>query len=88
MNGTVDKLTPEALRRLQNLARTWNERTQAVKDDAQFAKLCFDRAKAAARRARRSQRNPRAMYELAELLATWAAQQEESEARWHGGHGS
>lgn len=82
MSGTVTQMSPEVVRRLQNLARFWNERAGAVTTDADLAKVCFDRAKAAARRAQRSKRNPRAMHELAELLATWAEQQEHAEARY------
>lgn len=82
--NTGSPLTGEALRRLQNQAALWNERAKAVTSDAAYAKLCFDRAKAAARAAQRSNRNQRAMYELGELLALWAAQQEEVEARRRG----
>lgn len=78
--STTTKMTPEALRRLQNLASLWNPRMQAARNDAELAKVCFDRAKAAARRAQRSG-NKRAMHELADLLATWAAHQEDAEAR-------
>ncbi|NAS27468.1 hypothetical protein GT755_38105 [Herbidospora sp. NEAU-GS84] len=66
-------------RRLENLARFWQARVAAVTNDAALAAVCFDRAKAAARRAQRGG-NARAMHELAELLATWAAQQEHAEA--------
>lgn len=82
MSTSWGELPPEARRRLQNLAKFWNERVRAHKDDAVMAKVCFDRAKAAARRAQRSGRNPAAMHELAEALATWSAQQEEAEV-WH-----
>lgn len=77
--STSTRMSPEVKRRLQNLAKFWNERAQAVTNDADLAKVCFDRAKAAARQAQRSG-NPRAMHELAELLATWSAQQENAEA--------
>ncbi|MFI7468667.1 hypothetical protein [Nonomuraea sp. NPDC049646] len=83
----MSALTAEGRRRLQNIAATWNPRMQAAKTDAEMAKVCFDRAKAAAAQAKRSG-SPRAMLELAELLATWAAQQEEAEARRRGRHAS
>ncbi|WP_433250434.1 hypothetical protein ACQPYK_04150 [Streptosporangium sp. CA-135522] len=83
MSGTTTGMPPEVMRRLQNLTRFWNERVQAVSTDADLARVCFDRAKAAARRAQRTGNNPRAMHELAELLASWAAQQERAEAMRH-----
>lgn len=87
MNSTSTGMPSEARRRLQNLAALWNPRMQATKTDAEMAKVCFDRAKAAAVQAKRSV-NPQAMHELAELLATWAAQQEEAEARRRVRHAS
>ncbi|MFI6296684.1 hypothetical protein ACIBEJ_34200 [Nonomuraea sp. NPDC050790] len=80
MSGTATKLTPEARRRLQNLARFWNERIQAVRSDAALAQVCFDRARAAARQSQRDG-NSRAMHELAEVLATWAQRHEDAHAR-------
>jgi hypothetical protein len=74
MSGTA-QMTPEAKRRLQNVARFWNERIQAVTTDAALAQVCFDRARAAARRAQRGG-NAQAMHDLAVLLATWAEQHE------------
>ncbi|GAA3551007.1 hypothetical protein GCM10022419_034130 [Nonomuraea rosea] len=82
MNRT-GALTPEGKRRLENLAKFWNDRVQKVTSDAALAQVCFDRARAAARQAQRSGRNPRAMHELAELLATWAQRQEDAEIRRH-----
>ncbi|GAA4600367.1 hypothetical protein GCM10023194_81480 [Planotetraspora phitsanulokensis] len=73
-------LTRLGRRRLENLANTWNPRMEAATDDASLAKVCFDRAKAAARSAQRGG-NPRAMHELAVLLATWAEGHETAEAR-------
>jgi hypothetical protein len=82
MTGPATGMPPEAMRRLENLARFWNERVQAVSTDADLARVCFDRARAAARRAQRGG-DARAMHELAELLAAWAAQREHSEAVRH-----
>lgn len=73
-------LTPEARKRLDNLARFWNERIQGVTSDAALAQVCFDRARAAARRAQRSG-DQEAMHDLALLLATWAEQREQVEIR-------
>ncbi|MFK0113966.1 hypothetical protein [Streptomyces sp. NPDC091217] len=73
---------PEGLKRLKNLKAFWGPRMEAVDNDADLAKVCFDRAKSAAKRAQRSG-NPRAMHELAELLATWAHDQEVAEAKRH-----
>ncbi|WP_147425450.1 hypothetical protein [Bailinhaonella thermotolerans] len=72
-------MAPEVRRRLQNKAAFWTQRVRAVRSDAELAQVCFDRARAAARRAQRSG-NPRAMHELAELLARWAEQHEHAEA--------
>ena len=80
MSGTSTGMTPEANRRLQNLAAFWRGRIEGVKSDAAMALACFDRARAAARQAQRSG-NSQAMHELAELLATWAHQQETAEVR-------
>ncbi|MFF3443672.1 hypothetical protein [Streptosporangium sp. NPDC002721] len=77
--STTTGMPAEVRRRLKNLATFWNARAQAVTTDAELAKVCFDRAKAAARAAQRAG-NPRAMHELAELLAAWSAQQEQDEA--------
>lgn len=83
--STATGMTPEAMRRLQNLARFWNERLRSVSTDAELAQVCFERAKAAARRAQRGG-DTRAMHELAELLSTWAAQREQAEAVHQGRH--
>ena len=76
----MSELSPEALKRLKNQAAFWNERMKDIENDADLAKVCFDRAKAAARRAQRAG-NARAMHELAEFLAHWAADQETAAAR-------
>ncbi|MEV0826383.1 hypothetical protein [Nonomuraea rubra] len=76
------KMSPEARRRLENLAKFWNDRIKAVRSDAALAQVCFDRARAAARQAQRDG-NARAMHELAEMLATWASRQEDAHARRH-----
>lgn len=76
------RTAPDARKRLENLAKFWNDRINAVRSDAALAQVCFDRARAAARQAQRDG-NPRAMHELAELLATWAQRQEEAHARRH-----
>lgn len=77
---TTTSMTPAARRRLQNLARFWNNRIQAVRSDAALAQVCFDRARAAARQAQRDGHS-QAMHDLAELLATWASRQEDAHAR-------
>ncbi|WP_214415638.1 hypothetical protein [Sphaerisporangium fuscum] len=82
--STVTSMPPEAKRRLANLARFWNERLAAAESDAALAQVCFDRARAAARRAQKHGANPKAMHELAELLAAWAERQERAEIRRHG----
>jgi hypothetical protein len=83
MSNSMPRLSPAGRRLLENLAALWNPRMQAAKSDAEMAKVCFDRAKAAARRSQRSG-DRQAMHELAELLATWAQRQEEAEARRRG----
>ncbi|MFI2207646.1 hypothetical protein ACH47Z_44795 [Streptomyces sp. NPDC020192] len=75
-------MSPEGLKRLRNLADFWGPRLEAVDNDADLAKVCFDRAKSAAKRAQRGG-NPRAMHELAELLAHWAHDQERADAKRH-----
>lgn len=72
-------MSPEVLRRLRNLAEFWNPRMQAAKDDADLARICFDRAKAAAKRAQKGGQ-PDAMHKLAEELARWAADMERADA--------
>ncbi|WP_229891834.1 hypothetical protein [Streptomyces lavendofoliae] len=72
-------MSPEVLRRLRNLAEFWNPRMQAAKDDADLARICFERAKAAAKRAQRNGQ-PGAMHELAKQLAQWAAEMERQDA--------
>jgi hypothetical protein len=76
----MSELSPEAVKRLKNQAAFWTARMQEIDNDADLAKVCFDRAKAAARRAQRAG-NTRAMHELAELLAHWSADQETAAAR-------
>lgn len=78
----MTRLSPEAKRRMQNKARFWNERYQAVKSDAALAQVAFDRARAAARLAQRDG-DQRAMYDLAMLLSTWAEQRERAEIERH-----
>ncbi|MFH8582539.1 hypothetical protein [Streptomyces zaomyceticus] len=70
---------PEALKRLRNLAEFWNPRMKAATDDADLARICFDRAKAAAKRAQKNGQ-PNAMHELAGQLASWAAEMERRDA--------
>ncbi|MBG0819089.1 hypothetical protein [Planomonospora sp. ID82291] len=81
----MSTMTPEDRRRLHNVAKFWNERLAGAESDADLVRICFDRAKAAARRAQRSG-NARAMHELAELLATWAEQQERAEVNRRARH--
>lgn len=78
-------MSPEALRRLRNLAEFWNPRMQAATDDAELARICFDRAKAAAKRAQKCG-DPAAMHELAQELAQWAAGKERANAIRQGRH--
>ncbi|MFC8223929.1 hypothetical protein ACFUTY_37895 [Streptomyces sp. NPDC057362] len=78
-------MSPEALKRLRNLAAFWNPRMQAATDDADLARICFDRAKAAAKRAQKNGQ-PDAMHKLAEELARWAADMERADATRQGRH--
>lgn len=73
---------PAGLKRLKNLAEFWNPRMESASGDAELAKVCFDRAKAAARRAQKAG-DTAAMHELAQELANWAAGKERAEARRH-----
>jgi hypothetical protein len=77
MSGTG--MSPEALKRLRNLANFWNPRMQAATDDADLARICFERAKAAAKRAQKNG-DAAAMHELAKELAEWAARKERADA--------
>lgn len=72
-------MSPEALKRLRNLAAFWNPRMQAAGDDAELARVCFDRAKAAAKRAQKNG-DSQAMHKLAQELARWAADLERADA--------
>lgn len=78
------QLTPEDQRRLANLSKHWEGRISTATSDADLARLCWERAKAAARRAQRSGRNARAMHDLATLVAAWAQQQELDDIRARG----
>nr|WP_024067074.1 hypothetical protein [Streptomyces sp. F11]AHC28153.1 hypothetical protein pFP12.10 [Streptomyces sp. F11] len=75
-------MSPEALKRLRNLKEFWDPKMAAVDNDADLARVCFDRARAAAKRAQRGG-NPRAMHELAELLAHFAHDLEVADAKRH-----
>ncbi|WP_328565279.1 hypothetical protein [Streptomyces coelicoflavus] len=72
-------MSPEALKRLRNLADFWNPRMEAVTSDAELVKVVFDRAKAAAKRAQKNG-DPGAMHKLAQELANWAAAMERADA--------
>ncbi|MFD4050164.1 hypothetical protein ACFWSF_32220 [Streptomyces sp. NPDC058611] len=76
-------MTPEAIRRLQNLAAFWNPKIHAATSDADLVKVMFDRAKAAAKRAQRGG-DPAAMHKLAQELAEWAAGMERADATRQG----
>jgi hypothetical protein len=80
--STTASISPDARRRLANVAKFWNDRISRVNSDAALAQVCFDRARAAARQSQRDG-NPHAMHELAEMLATWASRQEDAHARRH-----
>lgn len=82
----MSTLSPEALRRLKNIAAFWNGRLAAARDDAALARVCFDRARAAAKRGQRGGQ-PRAMHALAELLTAYAEQQERAEVERLTRHG-
>ncbi|MGC4959721.1 hypothetical protein ACLQ2P_41545 [Actinomadura citrea] len=75
------QMSPEQ-RRLENLKSFWKQRYDACTDDTgqldpgELARVSFDRARAAATRAQRAGLAPKAMYELAEMLHTWAEQVE------------
>jgi hypothetical protein len=72
-------MSPEVLKRLRNLAEFWNPRMKAATSDADLARICFDRAKAAAKRAQKNG-DAGAMHELAQELANWAAGKERANA--------
>ncbi|NUK94013.1 hypothetical protein HRW16_19680 [Streptomyces lunaelactis] len=72
-------MSPEALKRLRNLANFWNPRMEAATSDADLVKVVFDRAKAAAKRAQKNG-DPQAMHKLAQELANWAASMERADA--------
>ncbi|MEU8347703.1 hypothetical protein AB0C74_38900 [Spirillospora sp. NPDC048832] len=75
------------LRRMRNLQAFWQARYQAVQgDDAELARVTFDRARAAARRVQRSGLRPVAMHELAQLLNEWAERLEAAEAKHDAGN--
>ncbi len=80
MTTTVSGISPEAARRLHNLAEFWRPKMAAATTDADLVKVVFDRAKAAAKRAQRNG-DATAMHELAKALDAWAAAMEEREAR-------
>jgi hypothetical protein len=78
-------MSPEALKRLRNLANFWNPRMEAATDDAELVKVVFDRAKAAAKRAQKNG-DPQAMHKLAQELANWSAAMERADATRQGRH--
>ncbi|MFB8044164.1 hypothetical protein ACFC8F_23120 [Streptomyces hydrogenans] len=75
---------PEALKRLRNLSEFWGPKMQAATSDADLARICFDRAKAAAKRAQRNGQAG-AMHALAGQLAQWASDMERADATRHHG---
>lgn len=66
-------------RRLENKRRMWTERVEAARNQVEVARICFERARAAARAAERAGR-PDAWDELAKTLAEWSATWEKWEA--------
>ncbi|GAA0970592.1 hypothetical protein [Actinocorallia libanotica] len=68
------------MRRLHNLAAFWDAKFKACTTDAALARVCFDRARAAARRAQ-DRGESSAMHDLAALLAEWAQRLEDAERR-------
>lgn len=72
-------MSPDALKRLRNLANFWNPRMEGATSDAELVKVVFDRAKAAAKRAQKNGQ-PDAMHKLAQELAQWAADMERVDA--------
>ncbi|MFH9426410.1 hypothetical protein [Streptomyces sp. NPDC017529] len=82
---SANGMSPEALKRLRNLGAFWNPRMQAATDDADLARICFDRAKAAAKRAQKNG-DAAAMHKLAQELAQWAADMERADAVRQGRH--
>lgn len=82
------RMSPET-RRLHNQAAFWQQRYNACGDDySELARVTFDRARAAARRAERAGLAPAALHELANLLHEWAERAERAEAKHRAGHGS
>ncbi|GGS84510.1 hypothetical protein GCM10010156_48910 [Planobispora rosea] len=79
MSATPAEMSPEATKRLNNIAKFWSDKLRAATTDADLARVCFDRARSAAVKAERGGGNKRAMHELAQLLAAWAEQQEQAE---------
>ncbi|MGI5330960.1 hypothetical protein [Actinomadura nitritigenes] len=81
------KMSPE-LRRRRNLAEFWQQRYNAAgQDHGELARVAFDRARAAAVRARRAGESL-ALYELAESLVKWAEEVEQRADRIERGHAS
>jgi hypothetical protein len=67
------------MRRLKNVAQFWQTRLDACGDDwAMAAAVAFDRARAVASRAERDG-DPKALYNLAQMLTEWALRGEEAE---------
>ncbi|WP_157964106.1 hypothetical protein [Actinocorallia populi] len=74
------KLSPE-IRRLQNIAEHWQGKYAACQSAEDYVAVGVDRAKAAAMRIKRTTGSDEALKDLARLLATWAEQCEQAEAK-------
>lgn len=83
MNATRTTLGPETRRRLENVARFWQQRYDSCATPDDYVRVAFDRAKAAAKRSKRTTGSHEAMRDLALLLTNWAESQEQAEARRH-----
>ena len=72
----------DALKRLRNISGFWTDKMAAASSDDDLLRICYDRARAAARRAQKDG-DPRAVHNLAETLAHWAHDRERAEITRH-----
>lgn len=72
----------DALKRLRNISGFWTEKMAAAVSDDDLVRICYDRARAAARRAQKDG-DPKAVHNLAETLAHWAHDRERAEIARH-----
>jgi hypothetical protein len=72
----------DALKRLRNISTFWTDKMAAATSDEDLVRICYDRARAAARRAQKDG-DQAAVHNLAEMLAHWAHDREWSEIARH-----